>query len=377
MSKILLKNQSLRSGILTVLGGIAISFSSYADPAPTLEGSAIRLSSNENAFGYSANAKAAIIDALDAGSYYNRNDVSDLEALLAQKEGVPKDYILTTAGSGPLLMMTALAYVAPDKNVVTTEMGYTQLIRKFESMGGQIKYSPLDKDMGYDFKAMKETIDEDTVIVYICNPNNPTGVLADPMELKKFILSIPKDILVFVDEAYLELSDGNFNMLTAAPLVKTMDNVIVTRTFSKAYGMAGFRVGYGIANPKVLDKIMPYYMGTPSFLAAIAAIEAVKDFDHMEKNVGLYQSVRKYVTDKFDEMGVEYAKPQGAFVYFKTGIDQQELRDAMKEGGILISGSRESGVIPGEYKDWSRVSIGTKAQMDLFLEKLSFLMVKG
>lgn len=363
--------------MLSVFGGILISVSSHAEPAPTLEGSALRLSSNENAFGYTGKAKDAVIKYLDGGSYYNRNNVSDLIALCSEKEGVPKDYILTTAGSGPLLMMTALAYVSPEKNVVTTEMGYTQLIRKFDQMGGQIKYAALGEDMGYDFETLGDAIDENTAIVYICNPNNPTGVLADPMELKKFILTIPKDVLVFVDEAYLELSEGNFSIMTCAPMVKTMDNVIVTRTFSKAYGLAGFRVGYGIANPKILEKIGMYGMGTPSYLAAIAAQEAIKDDEYMAKNVELYQTNRQYVCDEFDKMGIEYAKPQGAFVYFKTGIDQQVLRDALSESGILISGSRESGVITGKFKEWARVSIGTKEQMDKFLDKVSTLMVKG
>ncbi|MCH6256385.1 aminotransferase class I/II-fold pyridoxal phosphate-dependent enzyme [Puniceicoccaceae bacterium K14] len=377
MSKISIYQKSMRSGLMSVLGGIALSFSLSAEPAPTLKDSLIRLSSNENAFGYSPKAQAAIVEALDGGSYYNRNDVADLVELLAEKEGVPSDHILTTAGSGPLLMMTAIAYADPEKNVVTTEMGYTQLIRKYDEMGGQIKYASLSEDMGYDFEAMSDAIDENTVIVYICNPNNPTGVLADPIELKKFILSVPKDILVFVDEAYLELTDKNFGMLTIAPMAKSLDNVIVTRTFSKAYGLAGFRVGYAVASPKIIDTIKPYYMGPPSFIAAIAAQEAVKDMDHMIYNVEAYQKTRAYVCDKFDAMGITYAKPQGAFIYFKTGIDQQELRDSMKEKGILISGSRESGVIPGKYQAWARVSIGTQTQMDLFLDTLSQLMVKG
>ena len=361
--------------ILAIGGAMLASWSAFA--GPTLKNSPTRLSSNENAFGYTPKAKEAVIKYLDGGAYYNRNNVETLVEMCAKKEGVSSDYILTTAGSGPLLMMTALAYAEPGVNVVTTEMGYTQLIRKFDERGGDVKFASLSEDMGYDFEALSSEIDENTRIVYICNPNNPTGVLAEANELKRFILSVPDDILVFVDEAYLELAEANFALNTCAPLVKVRKNLIVTRTFSKGYALAGFRVGYGIAHPSVLEKIDDFHMGSPSYLAAIAAVEAIKDTEHLAGNIKKYQTVRKYVCDSFDDMGIEYASPQGAFVYFKSGLDQQMLRDTMAENGILISGSRESGVLPGRFAKWSRVSIGTKPQMDEFLSTLSSLLAKG
>lgn len=354
--------------------GSLLASSLVGQAAPTLENSPVRLSSNENAFGYTPKAKMAMMKALEGGSYYNRNDVSELIELCAKKEGVPTDYILTTAGSGPLLMMTALAYAEPGANVVTTEMGYTQLVRKFEERGGDVKFAPLGDDMGYDFAALKAEIDENTKIVYICNPNNPTGVLADSAELKQFVMSIPDDILVFVDEAYLELADTNFAMATCAPLARLKKNVIVTRTFSKSYGLAGFRIGYAVAHPDILEKISVYHMGAPSYIAAIAASEAIKDTAHLAVNVTNYQTVRKHVTDAFDKMGIKYAKPDGAFVYFHSGLDQQVLRDTMKENGILISGSRVSGAPESKYSEWARVSIGTKPQMDEFLTLLGGLV---
>ncbi len=372
-----LVERRIRNLVIPVaFAGSLLTSSLVGQPTPTLENSPVRLSSNENAFGYTPNAKAAIIKALDSGGYYNRNNVEELVEACAKKEGVPKNYILTTAGSGPLLMMTALAYAEPGVNVVTTEMGYTQLIRKFEERGGDVKFAPLSEDMGYDFKALKAEIDENTKIVYICNPNNPTGVLADSAELKQFVMSIPEDILVFVDEAYLELTNSSFALATCAPLTKLKKNVIVTRTFSKGHGMAGFRIGYGVAHPDILKKISVFGMGTPSYLAAIAAVEAIKDTEHLAKNVKNYQMVRKYVTDSLDKMGIEYAQPDGAFVYFHSGIDQQVLRDTMKENGILISGSRVSGAPESKYADWARVSIGTKPQMEEFLSLLGGLVAK-
>ena len=311
------------------------------------------------------------------GGYYNRNNVSELVTALAKKEGVPTDQLITTAGSGPVLMMTALAYAEPGKNVVTTAMGYTQLTRKFEADGGEVKYVPIGEGMSYDLDAVKAAIDENTAIVYICNPNNPTGALINPNELKQFIMTVPQDVLVFVDEAYLELSKGSFAMNTMAPMLKLRKNMLLARTFSKSYGMAGFRVGYGAAgDPAIIEKIRHYYMGPPTYLTAIAALEAIKDTEFMAENVKKYQAVRDYTAAGFDALGVPYIEPHGAFIYFNSGIEVTELRQAMTDAGILISSNRESGVEPGTYKDWARVSIGKKEEMDAFLTTLAGLLGK-
>ena len=343
---------------------------------PTINDADIRLSSNENPFGFSPKALERMKAALDSGNYYNHNDVGDMVALCAEKEGVPEDYILPTPGSGPVLMMAAWAYAKAGVNVVTSAMGYTQLTREFVNHGGDIKFAPLNEKMGYDFKALSAAIDEKTVIVYICNPNNPTGVLAQPAELRKFILSVPENILVFVDEAYLELADSGLGINTAAPLVKMRKNMIVTRTFSKGYAMAGLRAGYGIANPAVLAELKRFDAGPPSFLAAIAAQESLKDKAHLEANRAKYREVRDYACKQFDRLGIKYASPQGAFIYFRSGMKDKELVAKLKSKNILISGSRESGVPDGTYGEWARVSIGTRDEMDLFLNEISKILGK-
>lgn len=343
---------------------------------PTLENSPVRISSNENPFGMTPKALERMKAALDSGNYYNHNEVATMVTLCAQKEGVPEDYILPTPGSGPVLMMAAWAYAKPGANVVTTAMGYTQLTREFVDHGGDLKFVGLSPKMGYDFAALRSAIDEKTAIVYICNPNNPTGVLADPKELRSFIMSVPDRVLCFVDEAYLELADSGLAINTAAPLVKAKKNLIVSRTFSKGYAMAGLRIGYGIANPEVLEKLKNYYSGGPSYLAAIAAQEAIKDKAHLEANRTHYREVRDYVCKEFDRLGIKYASPQGAFIYFKSGMKDKDLVAKLKSKNILISGSRESGVPEGAYGEWARVSIGTKEEMDLFLGEISKILGK-
>ncbi len=359
---------------LTLLALAAASPSFLFGGPPTINDGKTRISSNENAFGFSPKALERMKAVLDSGNYYNRNEVEDLVDVLAAYNGVKKEYILPTAGSGPVLDMAAIAYAAKGKNVVTTAMGYMSLINTFLDFGGDVKFAALSPAMGYDFKELGRQIDANTVIVYICNPNNPTGSLADPAELRKFILSVPETVLVFVDEAYLELSDPGIAATTMAPLVNFKKNVLISRTFSKAHAMAGLRAGYAMAQAPVLDKIKRHYQGSMSYLAAIAAEEAIKDQAHMDSNRKHYQEVRRYVIAEFDKLGVKYApNPQGAFIYFKpgNGIKGTELNAKMKQSNILIGQTRESGVPEGTYAEWVRVSIGTKEQMDLFLGELA------
>ena len=224
---------------------------------------------------------------------------------------------------------------------------------------------------GADFKAMLRAIDDKTAIAYVCNPNNPTGVQADPAELRNFIMAVPERVIVFVDEAYLELSDAGYKNSTVTPLVKLKKNLIVSHTFSKAFGLAGFRAGYGVAQPELLAKLKQYYQGAPSFLAAIAAQEALKDTKFMEENRQKYRDVRMMVCKEFDKMGLKYFAPQGAFILFKAGLDSAEVQKKMRAQNILVT--RPFGLAPRQtgYEDWVRVSIGTQEEMDLFLGALS------
>lgn len=361
---------------VALLSASVLAPSSLPGQAITVDGK-VKISSNENVWGFSPKALARLQSELATGNYYNRDEIAEFIKLCASYNGVKENYIMATAGSGPLLSLAALAYAKPGKNVVTTAMGYTSLVNRFEERGGNVKFAPIGPDMGYDFKALAREIDADTVIVYICNPNNPTGTLADPAELRKFILSVPPQVLVFVDEAYLEIADAGLKPNTMVPLVNVRKNMLVTRTFSKGHGMAGLRFGYGVGHPEVLDKLSEYSTSGPSFLAAIAAQEALKDEAFLEANRKNYSEVRKYVCAEFTKMGIEYAKdPQGAFIYFHAGIPGAELNAKMREANILIGSTRESGVPEGTYKNWCRVSIGTKEQMDLFLGELARILGK-
>lgn len=348
--------------------------------APLNNPDILRLGSNENPFGFSAKAEAAMQAAIKSSNYYNRDVVRELVEILAAKEGVKEEAIYVTAGSGVALELIGMAYGAPGANVVNISPGYPQVSWSFKRFGGEVKFAPLGKDLGYDFTALAKTIDANTRIVIVCNPNNPTGVLADPVELRKFIMSTPESVLVVVDEAYLELADTKLAINSMAPMTKLKKNVIVTRTFSKAYGMAGVRAGYAIGHPEVFAKMKKFDAGSsPSFLAAIAAKEAIKDQAAMEENRRKYSEVRKYALTQFDKLGLKYAQPQGAFILFEIGIDSAEAKEKFIKNNIMVTRPNSFDLSPEDtirYKNWVRVSVGTQDDMEKFFEVLRVIIEK-
>lgn len=328
----------------------------------------IRISGNENAFGHSMMADMAIMQELQDVNRYQREEMTALVEALALREGVPTEFILPTPGSGPVLMMAAMAWAKEGKNIITVEPGYLQLTRTFKEFGGDVKSIPLDENLVHDLDAMYDAIDENTVMIYICNPNNPTGTIVDAEKLEAFIKSVPDDIVVFVDEAYLELAPGGLLEHSVRPLVQQGENIIIARTFSKVWGLAGMRVGYAVAKPEYLDKMRRYYMGGPSKLACVAATASLQDQAFFEESKSRYIATRKTVTDRLDELGIEYADPNGSFVFIKTGIPVEDFQAKMRERNIMV------GRPFPPLTEWARVSIGTEEEMDIFLQEFEDLM---
>lgn len=377
MSNILESIKSERRSVTTIASLVAaaalslapqVAFSQHEVDADSGDRGPIRISGNENAFGYSDMAMMAIMQELPDINRYAWEETMALVEAIAARELVPPEYVMPTAGSGPVLAMTAMAYAAPGKNVVTVAPGYTQLVRKFEEFGGDVKTVPLNDKLEYDLDAVKAAIDENTVIVYLCNPNNPTGTVVDPAALKAFIKELPDDVVAFVDEAYLELSDGGLEKNSMISLVREGENVILARTFSKVYGMAGLRVGYGVMSPDKKKLLSKYHMGGPNKLGCVAATASLQDPAFFERSVSSYRSVRKMVTDKLDELGIEYAYPQGSFVFLKTGIPVKDFQKMMEDEQIMVGRP-----FPPMY-DWARVSIGTEEEMTTFLSVFEEVM---
>lgn len=358
-----LQNVSKYARVLAATGAILATNAVFAqhEVDDSADAGPVKISGNENAFGYSPAAMTAMMQSLGGINRYARTQAEDFVAAVAAHEKVPANFILPTPGSGPVLSMTALAYAAPGKNVVTVTPGYTQLTNLFASQGGTVKSVPLNENLAYDLKAIEAAIDKDTVIVYICNPNNPTGTVPDPEELKAFVRRIPKNVLIFADEAYLELAPGGVEKHSLAPLLNEGLNMIVSRTMSKAYGMAGLRVGYGMAKPEILTKLRPYYQGGPNLLALVGGTAAILDKEFLAENIANYAKVREMVTKELAGLGIKFAEPNGSFIFMETGIEAVEFQK------LMLAEKIEVGRPFAPMTKWARVSIGTEDEMKRFL----------
>ncbi len=213
-----------------------------------------RLSANENPWGPSKKAIAAIAESAQRGNRYVYNSSVKMVELLSEKEAVPPDHILMAAGSTDILEKTAFAMCMKGGNVISADPSYMSLVHTATSIGATWKNIPLRADYSHDLEAMEKAIDSDTKLIYICNPNNPTGTLTSVDELKAFCKRVSSKVPVFMDEAYLELLE-NSEKQSVVSLVGEGYDVMVCRTFSKIHGMAGLRMGYMVAKPERIKMI--------------------------------------------------------------------------------------------------------------------------
>jgi histidinol-phosphate aminotransferase len=320
-----------------------------------------RLSANENPHGPSPKALEAFKGYASNGNYYSWRELYTLVDKIAEKEGVKKENIMMGPGSSDLLEKTALVTFMKGGNIISCDPPYMSLINVAKSMGGTWKPVKLTKDYQHDLKAMEKAIDADTKLIYITNPNNPTATITDYEALYKFCEKVSDKVPIFLDEAYLELADAGLKH-SMVSLVAKGKNVIVSRTFSKIYGMAGLRMGYMVALESTLDKIQAITRGGmgitgPSIMAAIASIED-KEFE--EKSKTLIKEARDFTCSMLKAKGIDYMPSQTNFVMFPLGMEGDVYQKKMMEHGVALR------VFKFWDKTWCRVSIGTMDDMKLF-----------
>lgn len=326
-----------------------------------------KLNANENPYGPSANVKKAITDAVTLGNRYGHADAAILIDMIAKKEGVSADYIMLGPGSTDLLEKTAISRFIKGGNIVSADPSYMSLINTAQAIGANWKAIPLTADYAHDLEAMEKAVDSKTQLVYVCNPNNPTGSVTDPVKLKDFCRRVSASTPVFVDEAYLEFLD-DAKSHTMVDLVAEGKDIIVARTFSKIHSMAGLRVGYIIANPariKSITNLVRSTMGLciTSLKGAIASLE---DDTFCADCKELNAAARQYVSTELGQMGYNYIPSYTNFVIFplNKGIDSEQFLDYMAREGVGIR------MFSIENNPWCRVSIGTMPEMELFTKTL-------
>ncbi|MCX6937738.1 MAG: histidinol-phosphate transaminase [Verrucomicrobia bacterium] len=357
------RRQWLKTAAVGVAGlAVASNFASTplaAQPAPASgKAEPSKINGNENPYGPSPLAVAAMIKhAPRAFRYATVDEANELTALIAKGDGVAPANVVVGSGSAEILENYAkLLSASGTGEVICATPGYLKFTEAMKKLGSKIIAVPVTKDMVHDLEAMAAKVGPATKCVYICNPNNPTGTIVEPEKLKAFCIEISKKCPVFVDEAYLECSD-KFEANTMAPLVAAGHNVIVARTFSKVYGLAGQRVGYGLLPLETAKAIQAYNEARLNLLGVMAAIASLKEKTYVADTRAKIKAERDKLCATFDELKLTYAKPQGNFVFFRTGMPIKVFQEKMLAGNVLVGRAFPPAV------DWCRISIGTPEEM--------------
>lgn len=334
---------------------------------PKMEALKARLLANENPFGPSPMAKLAIMESVGMGNRYGHGDAAKLKEMLAEKEGVEVSNIILGPGSTDILEKTAIVLFKDGGNIVSADPAYMSLIKTAQAFEAEWRSVMCTKDWAHDLDAMKAAINEDTKLVYICNPNNPTGTLTDAKKLYAFCSEVADQVPIFVDEAYLEFLPPE-QQHSMAKLVQEGKNVIVARTFSKIHGMAGLRLGYGIAQEETLEKIRSMVRTTMGLnvTSLRGGMASLKDGTFLENSRQWTAESREFTFAGLKSMGYDPIPSYTSFMLFplQEGIDGERFLKDMYGNGIGVR------FFEIHNKPYCRVSMGTLEEMGLFLEGL-------
>lgn len=323
----------------------------------------IKLASNENPLGPSPKAVKALENSLwelnlyPDGSCYNL--VSDLSVFL----GVEPVSLIVGNGSDEILKLLAETFINEGDEAIMADPSFSEYDFCVNLMGGKMIKVSVDADFTHDLDKMAGAITEKTKMIFLCNPNNPTGTIVTKEKVEKFMDKVPSHIVVVFDEAYFEYVEDQ-NYISGLDYVKKgLNNVIVLRTFSKVYGLSGLRVGYGIANPQMIEWISrarePFNVNS---LAQVGARAALQDIDFLERSLAINETGREYLYSEFRNRGLSYIPTQTNFIFVDLGIDCKLVFKKLLEQGVII----RTGDIFG-YPNYIRVTIGTEAENERFI----------
>ena len=330
--------------------------------------SPIRLHSNENPYGPSQSAQDAMTAAFGESNLYPYTNYRVLEELIAEREGVTPDHVVLGAGSHEVLRMTAMTYGLSGGEVVTAYPTFEGLERYAHTINAKVHRVPVDENMLMDLPAIDQATTDAVKLVFLCNPNNPTGTITPDSELRPLVESLSERTAVLVDEAYYELvTDPGY--ATMVPLVKQGRQVIVSRTFSKVFGLAGLRVGYAITTPAIAERLESFRTSASVNIVGLrAAIAAYQDMDFLNFSRSSIASERDKAAGKLQKLGYHSVPSHTNFLFFHLGSPIQEFQEAMAERGILV------GRPFPPFLDWCRLSVGKPEEMHAFLEAFGDVM---
>jgi histidinol-phosphate aminotransferase len=324
----------------------------------------VKLASNENPLGPSPKAVEAAHRALANVNRYPDPKASVLREALAARLGVPASHVAVGNGSVEILDAIARAYLGPGDNAVISEHAFVRFRQIVDARNRGARLVPM-REWTHDLAAMGRAVDERTRVVFVANPNNPTGTWNRRAEVEAFVDALPPGVLLVLDEAYYEYVD-EADYPDGTVLVRAGAPVIVTRTFSKAYGLAGLRVGYAVAAPEVLEAlyVIREAFGT-NVVAQAAAAAALDDVEHVRRSVELGRAERARLTGELGRRGYDVLPSLGNFVTFDTRQEGRAVFRRMLARGVIVRP-----LDPYAMPSWLRVSVGTREENQAFLEAL-------
>ena len=339
------------------------------------EAKIVKLASNENPLGMPDSAKKAMLKAAEDLARYPDSNGFELKNVLAKKFSVPFEWITLGNGSNDILELTTRAVAHEGDEIVFSKHAFAVYPLATQAVGAKAVEVPATSELGHDLPAMLKAITPKTRLVFVANPNNPTGSFLTAKAIEQFIEQVPAHVVVVVDEAYNEFLTPA-QQYNAVDWVRRFPNVIISRSFSKAYGLAGLRIGYGIAQNNLTDLLnrirQPFNVNS---LAQAAAIAALGDHEFLKKCYDLNQAGYAQLTQAFDQMGLKYIPSSGNFVLVKVG-DQADSGSKVNlellKAGVIVRPVGNYGL-----PEWLRISIGLPEENEVFIKALKNILNKN
>tara|TARA_B100000929_G_C15444735_1_gene399213 strand:- start:13 stop:1137 length:1125 start_codon:yes stop_codon:yes gene_type:complete len=358
---------------VTIIGGTLLGSVTSYNPlfSKTISSSnnePIRMMFNENPYGPSQVARKAMKKAFSESNLYSmRYAKAEFKTLMAKLNGVTPDHIAVGFGSGEILKKAALMNGIDNGELLSPSLTFETINRFAKTMKSNVKRIPMNKNVGIDLDRTAENISKRTKLIYLCNPNNPTGSIMETDQLESFCKTMSKKSIVFVDEAYHEyVTHPNYRSMIE--LVKEGHNILVSRTASKVHGLAGLRVGFAITTPEIAKRLESYLTDSLNIVGLRAAIASYQDKRFQAYSIEQNNRAKKIITNHLDSKGIEYLDSQTNFIFIKTGMDINEFQPAMEKNGVIV------GRPFPPYNTWCRLSMAKPEEMGRFIEGFDALL---
>lgn len=329
----------------------------------------IKLASNENPFGPSPKGIAAITSELEELHRYPDADTVDLKTALANKMDVNPDQVIISNGADELITLISSAYLDEGDEIIVPSPSFSEYDFGADLMGAEIIPIPFDDNFQFNVEKILEAITEKTKLLYICSPNNPTGTYMSKEQFEQLVNNVPEHVLIIFDGAYTHYATAE-DYTDGLEFVKAGKNVLVMQTFSKVYGLAGLRVGYGIAPSEIVQTILkvkePFNVNS---LAQAAASAAINDEEHVTKSKEKTKEGANMLYEAFADLKLNYTETESNFILVQFGPDAEQIYDELLKRGIIVRYGKIWGL-----PEYARVTIGTKEENEFFIEQLKDIL---